>query len=180
MMGPLTSKRPSQRWKANAMKPSVTKTQLPAESQLHARLSSGDFLDCYKVASTMSAPEATAIVVEFPAWAKSLVALRNLVTKPFGLMQDGPEATQKMGLFPVESSSETEVIVGFNDRHLNFRVSVFSKHGHIYLATWVHPHNFGGRLYLRAILPFHILIVRNALVRVASADQPGHKSAVFE
>lgn len=158
----------------------VTKTRLPAESKLHARYQNVDFLDCYKVASDLTAPDAAEIIVAFPGWAKSLVALRNAITSPFGLMKDGPEATQKLGLFPVESSSNTEVIAGFNDRHLDFRVSVFSKDDHIHLATWVHPHNIGGRIYLTCILPFHILIVRNALARVASAGQPGHKSPVFE
>jgi hypothetical protein len=42
-----------------------------------------------------------------------------------------------------------------------------SQAGNVYLATWVHTHNIGGRLYLAAILPFHVLIARNALGRVA-------------
>lgn len=158
----------------------VTRTQLPTESQLHARYMPGDFLDCYTVASILTAQQAAAIIVDFPTWAKGLVTLRNLITAPFGLMPDGPDAPAKLGLFPVEISSEKEVIVGFNDRHLDFRVSVFRKQGQIYLATWVHPHNLAGRIYLKTILPFHVLIVRNALSRVANADQPGQKSAILE
>jgi hypothetical protein len=38
----------------------------------------------------------------------------------------------------------------------------------VFLATWVHPHNIGGRVYLTTILPFHILIARNALARVGA------------
>ena len=77
-----------------------------------------------------------------------------------------------MGPFPVESETETELIAGFNDKHLDFRVSVRSEGGLVSLATWVHPHNIGGRIYLAAIMPFHILIARDALARVArsSAD----------
>ena len=56
---------------------------------------------------------------------------------------------------------------GFDDRHLEFRVSVLSRDGRVSLATWVHPHNLGGRLYLAAIMPFHIMVARNALARVA-------------
>ncbi|MDW3222398.1 MAG: DUF2867 domain-containing protein [Paracoccaceae bacterium] len=158
----------------------VTKTVLPAESTLHLRREGRDFLDCYKVASALTAPDAAEIIVAFPEWAKILVALRNLITSPFGLMKDGPASAQKLGFFPVESSSDAEVIAGFNDRHLDFRVSVLSKEGHIYLATWVRPHNIGGRIYLTSILPFHILIARNALVRVASIAQPGQKSPIAE
>ncbi|MBW4707799.1 DUF2867 domain-containing protein [Roseobacter sp. YSTF-M11] len=158
------------------MKPRVEKTQLPTDSQLHARVAGGDFLDCYKVTSTMTAPDAAVIIVDFPGWAQGLVALRNILTVPFGLKKDGPAAKEKLGLFPVEMSSPQEVIAGFNDRHLDFRVSVFSAAGEIYLATWVHPHNIGGRLYLATILPFHILIARNALARVATGAAPDQQA----
>ncbi|MEO9790387.1 MAG: DUF2867 domain-containing protein [Tateyamaria sp.] len=89
---------------------------------------------------------------------------------PFGLSQDGPEADDKLGPFPVELDTGTEVIAGFDDKHLNFRVSVYGDGRRVSLATWVHPHSIGGRSYLTAILPFHILVARNALARVARAD----------
>lgn len=162
------------------MKPKISKTHLPADSRLHMRVKDTDFLDCYKVASTLPALQAAEIIVDFPMWAKTLVALRNIAMSPYGLMRDGPAAEQKLGLFPVEFTGPTEIIAGFNDRHLNFRVSVMSKQGYIFLATWVHTHNLGGRYYLKTILPFHILIVRNALARVASAQQPRHKFPVLE
>lgn len=152
----------------------VEKTQLPAGSRLQAQIGAGDFLDCYRVASPLSAPAAAEIIVTFPGWAKGLVALRNLITAPFGLLKDGPDSADKIGLFPVTYSAEDEVIAGFNDKHLDFRVSVTSTDCTVYLATWVHPHNIGGRVYLRAILPFHILIARNALARVAAAPNPDH------
>lgn len=162
------------------MVPDVTKTELPVQSRLHARMAPGDFLDCYRVASTLPAPSAARIIVDFPGWAKGLVALRNLLTAPFGLMKDGPETAEKIGFFPVEYSADDEVIAGFNDRHLNFRVSVLSDADHVFLATWVHPHNLGGRLYLRSILPFHILIARNALARIARAERDGRSTPLPE
>ena len=88
------------------------------------------------------------------------------MTAPFGLSNDGPSAPDKIGAFPVELETEHEIIAGFNDKHLDFRVAVLSLSNHVYLATWVHPHNIGGKLYLKAIMPFHILIARNALARV--------------
>lgn len=109
---------------------------------------------------------AARIITNFPDWAESLVKIRNLATSPFGLSKDGPDVPNKLGAFAVESESDEEVIAGFDDKHQDFRVSVISQRGHIFLATWVHPHNIGGRLYLRAIMPFHILIAREALVRV--------------
>lgn len=145
----------------------VQAVALPLQSKLHPRIKTGDFLDCYAVKSDLPPREAAEIIVAFPYWARALVALRGVITLPFGLKQQGVESDDMLGIFPVESDNPTEVIAGFNDKHLNFRVSTCSHDGRIYLATWVHRHNLLGRIYLATILPFHILIARNALKRVA-------------
>lgn len=144
----------------------VTATDLPAESLLHDRVASKDFLDCYRVPSKLPPRQAADIITSFPGWARFLLHIRRFLTTPFGLSNDGPDAADKVGIFPVEIENSRELIAGFNDRHLDFRVSVLSQDGQVHLATWVHPHNIGGWLYLRTILPFHILIARNALARV--------------
>lgn len=149
--------------------PKVTATDLPADSLLHDRVAAKDFVDCYSVASDLSPRQAAGIITDFPRWARALLYFRRLLTAPFGLSNDGPAADDKIGIFPVEAESDRELIAGFDDRHLNFRVSVVSQGGRVFLATWVHPHNVGGWLYLKIILPFHILIARNALTRVAKA-----------
>ncbi len=148
--------------------PNVHTDTLPADSLLQDRIAARDFIDCFSVASPMGPRDAANVIVEFPRWAQSLLRLRKLVTSPFGLSQDGPAAPDKIGPFPVEIETPHELIAGFNDKHLNFRVSVTAKHGKVSLATWVHPHNLGGKIYLRTILPFHIAIARNALKRVAA------------
>ena len=145
----------------------VKTAHLPTDSLLGARVYPGDFLDCYAIASNMSPRRAAEIIADVPAWARLLLAVRRALIAPFGLSNDGPQATDKIGIFPVEVETRQELIVGFDDRHLDFRVSVLAQNGCVFLATWVHPHNFGGRLYLAAIMPFHKLIVRNALARVA-------------
>lgn len=147
----------------------VISTSLPDYSALTRRRENDDFLDCYSVASGMPPRQAAAIIVDFPGWVRALLRLRRIATVPFGLDNDGPDVADKIGPFPVEHDDGRELIAGFDDRHLDFRVSVMSDGGRVSLATWVHPHNFGGRLYLAAILPFHILIARNALARVARA-----------
>jgi hypothetical protein len=152
----------------------VTATGLPAESQLSERIAPTDFIDCFSVISDASPRQAADIITDFPGWARFLLAIRWIVTAPFGLSQDGPDAEDKVGVFPVESESDNEMIAGFDDRHLEFRISVLSQNGRVYLATWVHPHNIGGWLYLRAIMPFHILIARNALMRVAAESGAQH------
>ncbi len=157
--------------------PKIRKIPLPANSALHSRVANGDFLDCYATAAEVSPRAATEEIVVFPAWAQWLVKLRGLVTGPFGLSQDGPEAADKLGAFPVESETETEIIAGFDDKHLDFRVSVISQDGQLSLATWVHTHNLAGRIYLATIMPFHILIARDAVAPAARLSNPPLASA---
>ncbi len=145
----------------------VRETKLPSGSILNSRIGPTDFLDCYSVTSTLSPRSAAKIIADFPGWARILLFIRRMVTAPFGLSHNGPPADDKIGPFPVELETRNELIAGFDDKHLDFRVSVISQDGSVFLATWVHPHNFGGRLYLLSILPFHVLIARNALSRVA-------------
>ena len=148
--------------------PRITTNDLSQDSPLHAHMAPGDFLDCYTVAKDIPAREAAEIITAFPPWARMLVVLRNLLLRPFGLLTEGPGEGEKLGLFPITAETPDEVIAGFDDRHLDFRVSVRSADGQVSLATWVHPHNMGGRIYLAVIMPFHILIARNALKRVAA------------
>jgi hypothetical protein len=144
----------------------VVETELPKNSLLTDRINKSDFIDCYSVQSNLSTRQAAEIITNFPGWASFLVKIRNAVVSKFGLLSDGPEASDKVGFFPVESENDRELIAGFDDKHLNFRVSVISQDGRVFLSTWVHPHNLGGKIYLKTILPFHVLIVRNALARV--------------
>jgi len=150
------------------MRAEVFKTALPTNSALIDRVAASDFMDCFAVASQLPPRAAANTIVDFPIWARWLLHLRRIVTAPFGLSNDGPPAADKIGPFPVEQESPRELIAGFNDKHLDFRVSVMSQDDTVFLATWVHPHNVGGRFYLTAIMPFHVLIARNALSRVAA------------
>jgi hypothetical protein len=148
----------------------VNTATVPLLSRLHSIIELGDFVDCYSVQSDLSVREAAEIVTSFPLWAKVLVNIRNVLVAPFGLTSEvthtGRNTQDKIGMFPVEYEDELELIAGFNDKHLNFRISVACRQGRIYLSTWVHTHNIGGKVYLNTILPFHTLIVRNALKRV--------------
>ncbi len=145
----------------------VSKIDLPADSLLHRFVGPNDFLDCYAVASNLPPRAAAEEIVRFPGWARALVAFRNVLVAPFGVLADGPDTGDKLGPFPVVEETDAELIAGFDDRHLDFRISVMSRDGKVSLATWVHPHNFGGRAYLAAIMPFHVAIARDALRRVS-------------
>ena len=103
------------------------------------------------------------------------MALRNYLVTPFGLKTPSPIRTvsaRTVGIFPVLSETPGRLVAGFDDRHLDFRVVVdvasSSDGQRVTATTLVLTHNRLGRAYLAIILPFHRLIVRSMLRRVAA------------
>src|SRR5204862_3931876 len=75
-----------------------------------------------------------------------------------------------IGYFPLLSKSARELVVGENDRHLDFRVASLLRTGaaggrELVVVTVVHCHNRLGRMYLWVIAPFHRTILRANLER---------------
>ena len=56
-----------------------------------------------------------------PAWISGLMALRNTIVAVFGLKTVALAAGESAGGFPVISSSPERTVLGFDDRHLDFR-----------------------------------------------------------
>ncbi len=163
----------------------VTRSALAAESRLHAFSEPGDFLDCYSVeigrGEAPIAEIAQRIFLGLPAWINALLALRDLAVAPFGLkttlalpkdtrVRPAVAVGDFINFFRVRSLAEDEIILGEDDRHLDFKIAV-RRDGEggrrVSLATWVHPHNRLGRAYLRLILPFHVRIVNARLAALA-------------
>ena len=142
----------------------VIKSEHPADSTLWPNVAAGDFFDSYSCPSTLSARGAAVVGMQFPWWASALLKLRNRLMAPFGLKTEGQGI--KVGSFPILSETKDELILGTNDKHLNFRISVLSTNGRCHVGTWVHCHNLGGRIYLAIVMPFHILIVRNLVRKI--------------
>jgi hypothetical protein len=145
----------------------------------HPALPGADWGDCFEVRSSragLSAEAAARRAFEtMPRWAGRLMALRNLLVKPFGLKGD-PEAASagapRVGMFPVIRSIPTQCVLGFDDRHLDFRIVVETqilpdRQTAVRMMTLVKRHNLLGRAYLAAIMPFHKLIVATTLSRVS-------------
>ncbi len=66
--------------------------------------------------------------------------------------------------------TDKEVILGEDDKHLNFRVSLFLDHQindpnkkHLTVSTTVEFNNWFGRIYFLPVRPFHKLIVPTML-----------------
>lgn len=156
--------------------------QLPLTSLLRKRIGPGDFVDSYAI--PLAEPELTPVelaarLAVMPEWVNGLLWLRNRLVAPLGLKTGAglpptpphPEVGDYVSFFRLDELSPNEAILGEDDRHLDFRVSVLKTAGPEPLAalsTWVHPHNLGGRLYLCAVMPFHKLIIRRMLANVAA------------
>ncbi|MEL7026417.1 MAG: DUF2867 domain-containing protein [Pseudomonadota bacterium] len=148
----------------------VVSTELPKSSLLWTYHKAGDFIDCYACASDLTPKAATERALSFPAWVKALMRLRNKLVRPFGLKTETEDGDINSVVFPITDETEAERIYGIDDRHLDFRLAVLRHDGQIYMSTWVHPHSIWGRIYLAVVMPFHIVIVRNCLARVAQSS----------
>ncbi len=110
-----------------------------------------------------------------PGWVSSLMWLRDLAVRPFGLItrdHQGLVQAARIGAFPVLSQSLERVVMGLDDRHLDFRLAVDvtaldDRRREIVATTLVQTHNRLGRTYLAVILPFHRLIVPSLMAQVA-------------
>lgn len=148
-----------------AVKPTLPSTVLPK----------ADWADSYEIEtqrkfSDMKAA-ALCIVGEMPRWSKPLLWLRNVIVAPFGLKPGDHRIVKAdvdhVDFFPVLSEAAEQIVLGLDDRHLNFRIllerHVAQGRERYRLTTLVERHNLFGRVYLFLITPFHKWIVRSVL-----------------
>ena len=145
----------------------IRKDRLPAQSALWSHYAPGDFMDCYAVKSALAPREAALRGLALPRWASALLSLRNRIVSPLGLKTEADAGLPAVGLFPIRKDTAEEFVLGLDDRHLDFRITVCRSGPDLFLSTWVHPHNAFGRLYLALVMPFHVLITRGAIARMA-------------
>ncbi len=142
-----------------------------------AILPGAQFADAYAV--TVAGQNLDAISAAYlafgraPAWINRLLQVRNALVAPFrlkaGRMEIG-DVSGRIGIFPVLQHSAHQIILGLDDRHLDFRLRVDvadygTGHQTITASTFVKTHNLFGRAYLRTILPFHRVIVKTMLAQ---------------
>ena len=113
-----------------------------------------------------------------PAWFVGLLGTRDVLAALVGLKTSRRvrEEAQRRGgetvaFFPIAARTADELVLGEDDRHLDFRLSVLRQavatgNGcELVLTATVRCHNLVGHAYLLAISPFHRLIVRSNLAR---------------
>ncbi len=167
----------------------VTTVELPAESAIARLYEATHLADAYSVelpAGATARPEVLArfIFDRTSPWAHGLMKVRDAIVAAFGLKTSGQltkldagSRAQRIGIFKVYSTTEREIVLGEDDKHLDFRVSVLctaqaAGGRRLVVSTVVHCHNRLGRTYIFVIAPFHRLIVRSSLRRAARSGWP--------
>ena len=120
-----------------------------------------------------------------PLWMKLLLIVRNKVASLAGL--DAPTTSEilhveikdryvvgdKIGVWPIFSLGENEVIAGRNNKHMAFRLSVMKvpngDRPRVVVSTICTVHNVTGKLYLFFVVPFHRYGVRKLMADALAA-----------
>src|SRR5215472_4430750 len=169
--------------------PNATPCQLPPESRLRDSLPRMDYLDSFEVPWRTPEQDVVAIYVaalgHLPKAFKHLLVLRSHLVKPLGIAgvsykdlarpidtERSYAVGDKIGRWTLFAKHPDELITGANDRHLDFRVSIFrDTQPRIVLSTVVMTHNAFGRAYLATILPFHRFGVQRLLCDASAAGR---------
>ena len=169
----------------------VTPVALPVESgvsQLYKVMSLADAYAIQLPKGTTTNPELLArfIFSQQSPWISGLMKVRDALVAGFGLKTSGQlmkadslAKTNRIGIFKVYSTSAHEIILGEDDKHLDFRLSLLYQvqpsaliSPQLILSTVVHCHNLLGRTYIFIIAPFHRLIVQSMLRRASRIGWP--------
>lgn len=115
-----------------------------------------------------------------PKWVEILMKIRNTTVKIFGLKTEIPEdfnTTFKIGgyvgFFQIFNIQQNEIILGADDKHLNFRVSIYNsdeKEFNIKVTTLVHYNNRFGKIYLAIVKPFHLPVIKSMIKQAHKSD----------
>lgn len=159
--------------------------ELPATSALAAEQEKYPYRDSNCRPLLRQAVSTDELIAAFlaapPDWVDTLMLARDRIVGRFGLKtasprQGVPQAPfrvgQQLGVFRILHLAPGEAILGENDRHLDFRVSLLIDSSQLRVSTLVHPHNVFGWLYLAIVLPFHHLIssiMAGRMVRIINA-----------
>jgi len=170
---------------------------LPPGSRIVSVYGTTDLADAYAVTlprGTVRDPEALArfLFAQQPAWVGLLMGLRDMLVAGLGLKTarqlGSPRAAGRnrhIGIFRIYETSADEIILGEDDQHLDFRVSVMvrpdstgpTEATQLVVATVVHCHNRLGRIYIRLIAPFHRQVVKAGLRQASRAGWPNEAGA---
>jgi hypothetical protein len=164
----------------------ITKSILPVHSLAHHYLPA-DYADVFGTdvpGNERLTPDNLLITfwTDFPEWVQMLFKLRDRLVRPFGLkagakdedfrhrLEEAVRSSGRFHLMTVLAKSANETLVQLADRHLTAIMSFHQEKSAgnrliIHIATIVHYHNVGGKVYFFFVRPFHKLIFRTMMKR---------------
>lgn len=153
---------------------------LPHGTLLSGALPAVHYADAYRTtlpsALAVDLDALLATIFDPPRWVAALMALRNRVVRPLGLKTGGDLAGAAArsldagrGLVRIYARGDDELVLGLDDRHLDFRVGILRERGTdqtaVTVSTIVQFNSWLGRLYFVPVRPFHRLIVPAMIAR---------------
>jgi hypothetical protein len=140
---------------------------IPEKSKLLAGFEIADYCESYRIKNPANEniEEITAQIFNLPKWIKGLMKIRDWMVKPFGLKTS--KEIKPGEIFPVLCHEKNEILMGMDDKHLNFRVSVLIDReiSSVYITTIVLFNNLFGKIYFQCIKPFHQLMITSIMKR---------------
>ncbi|HFA49759.1 MAG TPA: DUF2867 domain-containing protein [Bacteroidetes bacterium] len=165
---------------------------LPQNSIIEKALPRIDYFDVYAMETGRPVPveQLPKLFFEsFPTWFMALMGLRETVAGWIGLKTAKGmdlrsqfknfkgEVGDSIAIFNVMGRSEQEIMTGENDKHLDFRLSYFSRpkgtKTEILMATTVQFNNWLGRAYFFPVKPIHRLVMPIILRRMERRRKGG-------
>lgn len=166
----------------------IRSVALPDESHIAPLFENANLADAYAATIPGDGPYdiralAEATLGHPDIWVRGLMSLRDAIMSRFGvktsrqiLDRRQDQGGEHIDFFPILWQSEREIVVGEDDRHLNFRTSLMLRRmpdqidEELIIATAVHCHNRLGRVYLATIAPFHRLVIRSCLRKAVTTN----------
>lgn len=158
---------------------------VPSDSVLAPFYVGADLLDAYAIQLPVGSNDDLEVLAragfERQAWwIRALTRVRDVVMATVGVKSSravGAAAAARgpvIGFFPLLSKSARELVLGEDDRHLDFRLAILLRAGaagdrELVVVTVVHCHNWLGRAYIAVIAPFHRVIAPASLEQAARA-----------
>ena len=168
----------------------VKKTKIPPQSSLYSNRTKYDYIDSYECLFVDPDNKLNIVIIgdrfikPGPKWFENLFKLRNKIAAIFNLKASNEtsdiglvdkskwEVGSEVGIFKVFAKTTNEIILGEDDTHLNFRVSLLLETHADHpskkictITTIVQYNNLLGEIYFFFVKPFHQLAIPILLKR---------------
>jgi len=159
----------------------VRETSIPTTSILLQQFDTVDFQDAFAFYTHNNSLSIKDLYISLfstaPKWVEVLMKIRNKLVSIFGLKTEISrnidtdfKVGDKIGIFKIYDIQDNEIIAGENDKHLDFRVSIYREiniNSKITVSTIVKYNNWFGKLYFLIVTPFHKLVVKSMVKQAA-------------